>query len=109
MLKNHWLKLSLFSLIAIVGIQLLQIVFSSAFPPSVGFIGNAAGPGMGRGVMNSSIGISQGGMGTLQLVSLFNIMFTLPIILGIVTLFVGIIGFLYSYVKQQVLTKTETK
>ncbi|MCY9659496.1 hypothetical protein P5G65_23600 [Paenibacillus chondroitinus] len=130
MLKNHWAKLVLISLIGILMIGLAQFVFLSIFTPTQGNMGQGmassggmgmmgSGGGMGQGMMGMGQGMmgnmggggmgmgmmGSGGMGGMSsggswMGSMFSLIFTLLIIAAVIGLFAGLIGFAYNYAKK---------
>lgn len=103
MIKNQWLKLTLYSLIGILGLGLLQWI-SRLFSSPTGHIGGRMGSSMSGGMMISGVGPGMmSGIG----VGIVNFILSTLMILLVVTLFIGIIGFIYSYVKQNVLIPSQ--
>ncbi len=114
MIKDRWLLLSLFSLIGILGFGVLQTIFSSFISPirgmqkpsmgmGQGMMGGMMGQGMGagQGITGEKMGFGMGGISSGSLVgSLFNFLFSILIFLAVTALFVGLIGFIYSYIKR---------
>ncbi|MFC4767140.1 hypothetical protein [Effusibacillus consociatus] len=117
MVKNRWLKLSLFSLAGILVFGLLQAIFqnlfSSAMPQGtqtgmgsgMGMMGSGmgmmgSGMGMGQGMMAGTMGSGAGMSSGTLLGSFASSILTVLTVLAVIALFVGLIGFAYKYVKK---------
>ncbi|MFC4767147.1 hypothetical protein [Effusibacillus consociatus] len=102
MVKNQWLKLSLFSFVGILVVWLLERVFSPGIPQGM----QMSGMGMGQGMMGPGMGMAQGMMGGVMggtsgtfLGSFFEFLLNALTVLAVLVLLVGIVGFIYSYLK----------
>ncbi|MFC4767143.1 hypothetical protein [Effusibacillus consociatus] len=102
MVKDRWLKVALFSLIAVLVLGLTQAVITPAISPGT----QRFGFGMGQGMMGSGMGIAQKmngmmGIGGMSQSSWLGSLSGLILMVLTISLFVGLIGFVYNYFKNE--------